>query len=131
MVHVFCTWMLCVSNIYDTHISIMKYFQLLQNIASYLYVHHTCFKCITFVCKKHKLMNFSFVAQFPLSNHEMKSLWCMPSQAINVLILHTFISHWVGASLWKTILFKTHCFFATWFRMLIKFFFWVYIFLGD
>lgn len=72
-----------------------------------------------------------FFAQFPLLNHEMKSLWCMPSQAINVLILYTFISHWVGASLWKTILFKTHCFFATWFRMLIKFYFWVYIFLGT
>ncbi len=36
-----------------------------------------------------------------------------------------------GASLWKPILFKTHCFFATWLRTLIKDFFWVYIFLAT
>ncbi len=83
------------------------------------------------MCKKQKLMIFFCFAQFPLSNHEMRSLWCMPTQAINVLIFYTFIGHWVGASLWSPILFKTHCFFATWFRMLIKDFFWVYIFLGT
>ncbi len=45
--------------------------------------------------------------------------------------IYTFIGHWVGASLWKPILFKTRCFFATWFRMSISNFFWLYIFLGT
>jgi hypothetical protein len=41
---------------HDAHISRMKYFEPLENISSYLYMLHMCFKHMTFMCKKHKFM---------------------------------------------------------------------------
>jgi hypothetical protein len=127
MVHVFCTWILCVKNIYDTHISRMKYFQLLQNIAFYLYVHHMCFKHITFVCKKHKLMKLFFGTIFIIKSWDEKFVMHAYSsyKCFNTLHLYRSLG---GCKFVETYLI---CFFATWFRMSIKDFFWVYIFSGT
>jgi hypothetical protein len=38
----------------------MKYFQVDENILSYLYMHHICFKLTTSMCKKHELMKNDF-----------------------------------------------------------------------
>jgi hypothetical protein len=43
-------------HIHDAHISRMKYSQVVENISSYLYMHYTYFRYMTFVCKKHKPM---------------------------------------------------------------------------
>jgi hypothetical protein len=52
----------------DVYISKMKYFPPFENVLSYLYVHHTCFRC-----KKQTPKKMIF-AQFPLSNYGMGSL---------------------------------------------------------
>jgi len=39
--------------------------------SSYLYMHHSCFKCMTFVCKTYKPMK----KQFSITNRGMRSLW--------------------------------------------------------
>ncbi len=42
----------------------MKYFQVVENISSYLYVHHSCLKHMTFVTNKHKPMKKCFSHNF-------------------------------------------------------------------
>jgi hypothetical protein len=43
---------------------------MVENISSYLYVHHVCFKCTTFVCKKtngiHEIKDFVWVFNEPI-----------------------------------------------------------------
>ncbi len=56
--------MSCVQNTYDACISKMKYYQVVNNISSYLYVHHMGFGRMTFVCKKHELMKEQFSHDF-------------------------------------------------------------------
>jgi hypothetical protein len=46
------------------HISRMKYFQPLENISSYLFMFHMCFRYMTFMCKKHKFMKEQFSHNF-------------------------------------------------------------------
>jgi hypothetical protein len=44
---------------YDAHISYIsrvKYFQMVESISSYLYVHHICFRCTTSMFEKPKFM---------------------------------------------------------------------------
>jgi hypothetical protein len=42
----------------------MKYFQMVENNSSYLYVYHAHFKYTTSMCKKHQLMNDQFLYDF-------------------------------------------------------------------
>ncbi len=42
----------------------MKYFHPVENISSYLYMHHMCFGCMISMYKKHKLMKGQFSHDF-------------------------------------------------------------------
>lgn len=46
---------------YNAHIIKWNIFNHLRNISLYLYIHHMCFKCTTFLCKKHKFMKKWFL----------------------------------------------------------------------
>jgi hypothetical protein len=45
---------------YDACISRMQYFEMDENMSSYLHVHHTCFGHMTFMCKTHELVKEQF-----------------------------------------------------------------------
>jgi hypothetical protein len=51
---------------------------MVENISSYLYVHHECFKCTTSTCKKtrgvHEIIDFVWVLNEPI---KLVSLGCM------------------------------------------------------
>jgi hypothetical protein len=49
---------------YDAHINKMEYFDPLENIPFYLYVHHMCFKGMKFVCKQHEPMKQLILCEF-------------------------------------------------------------------
>jgi hypothetical protein len=51
---------------------------MVENISTYLYVHHVCFKFMTSMCKKthgiHEIKDFVWVFNEPI---KLVSLWCM------------------------------------------------------
>jgi len=52
----------------------MEYFQPFENISSYLYMHHTCFKPHDIYVQKTQTHEKMISSQFSLSNHGMESL---------------------------------------------------------